>query len=325
MWVQAPVNPRLSFWQITLRAIPIVAALVSTALLAYFVLIGQRSPPVAQFQQQPMAQDGLQQGQFQPPPQQQMAPNGQQAGQFQQQPQPMVRQPQQQMAESGQGPQIEQQAQDELIAPDPHPAMPNDDKIFLLIQSTLIALNQANTSGNYSVLRDMAAPGFREANSTVKLAEIFANFRVRKLDLTPILLFQPKLLRRPLMSDTGMLRITGFVPTAPERVNFDLIFQSLQGRWRLYGVAVNTSPVQPQPVEDAPPAPAPKSEAPEKPAPQAAKPAAPAKKAAGGEAVSTGEKPAAAQVDIRDRLDNPPPPPPPAKPKPKTIFNPFGN
>ncbi len=37
-----------------------------------------------------------------------------------------------------------------------------------------------------------------------------------------------------------MLRITGFFPTSPERVNFDLIFQPVQGKWRLYGIAANT-------------------------------------------------------------------------------------
>ena len=39
-----------------------------------------------------------------------------------------------------------------------------------------------------------------------------------------------------------MIRIVGFFPTSPERVNFDLIFQPVQSHWRLFGIAINTSP-----------------------------------------------------------------------------------
>jgi hypothetical protein len=98
--------------------------------------------------------------------------------------------------------------------------MPNGDKLIMLINSALIALNQANATGNYTVLRDMAAPSFQRANSPERLAQLFSNLRSRNLDLTPILLFQPKLYQRPQMNDRGMLRITGFFPTSPERVKF---------------------------------------------------------------------------------------------------------
>ena len=44
------------------------------------------------------------------------------------------------------------------------------------------------------------------------------------------------------MNGQGMVRVTGFFPTEPERVNFDFIFQPVQGQWRLFGIAVKTSP-----------------------------------------------------------------------------------
>ena len=129
--------------------------------------------------------------------------------------------------------------------PNPLPPVPSDDKLLILINSTIIALNQANATGNYTVLRDMAAPAFKRVNSPERLAQVFANLRNRNLDLSPVVLFQPKLLRKPAISDRGMLRITGFFPTAPERVNFDLVFQPVRGRWRLFGIAVNTQRAQP--------------------------------------------------------------------------------
>ena len=39
-----------------------------------------------------------------------------------------------------------------------------------LIRSTLLTLNDANRSGNYTVMHDLAAPGFREKNSAADLA-----------------------------------------------------------------------------------------------------------------------------------------------------------
>jgi len=194
----------LSFWQITLRAIPIVVAIASTALLAYF-LFSERSQPFAQLQQEPQQQ--------QPGPQPDQSAPQQQA--------PAEQPPQRQA----------QPQQEEPTEPVQRLPMPNDDKLLMLISSSLIALNQANATGNYTVLRDMAAPGFQRANSPERLSQIFTNLRSRNFDLSPILLYQPKLVRKPEINAKGMLRITGFFPTAPERVNFDLIFQPVKGKW----------------------------------------------------------------------------------------------
>lgn len=111
-----------------------------------------------------------------------------------------------------------------------------------LICSTLIALNQANATGNYSVFREMGAPGFQVVNSTAKLSEIFAELRGKNFDLSPIVVMQPKLLRRPELDKGGMLRVTGFFLTQPERLNFDLIYEPVDGQWRLFGIAANTTP-----------------------------------------------------------------------------------
>jgi hypothetical protein len=136
------------------------------------------------------------------------------------------------------------------------PGVPSDQKIAILIFSSLIALNQANATGNYTVLREMGAPGFQAGNSPARLTEAFANLRRRKLDLSPVLLFQPKLLRKPEINADGMLRVTGFFPTQPERVNFDLLFQFVQGHWLLFGIAADTSPAPPPAAASFEPAPA---------------------------------------------------------------------
>jgi hypothetical protein len=159
---------------------------------------------------------------------------------------PLFGQPQQEQAQSSVPKAKPAQSNSELPAPPaPGPVVPSDPKLWMLITSTLIALNQANATGNYTVLRDMGAPGFQTANSSAQLAEAFANLRHRDLDLSPLLLFQPKLLRKPEIDAKGMLRITGFFPTQPEQVDFDLLFQLVAGQWRLFGISVDTSQARP--------------------------------------------------------------------------------
>lgn len=121
------------------------------------------------------------------------------------------------------------------------PNLPGPRRTNLLIRSTIIALNQANMTGNYSVLRDLGAPGFQEANNAARLAEIFAPLRKRNIDLNPVMFFDPRLIRPPAIQGNGILRLSGFVPTEPEQIDFDLAFQKVGGEWRLFGIAVDTS------------------------------------------------------------------------------------
>ena len=44
------------------------------------------------------------------------------------------------------------------------PQMPDSARLAIMIQNTLLALNQANLTGNYSVMRDLATPSFQAAN-----------------------------------------------------------------------------------------------------------------------------------------------------------------
>jgi hypothetical protein len=122
------------------------------------------------------------------------------------------------------------------------PQVPDPYKLNMLIRTTLIALNQANRTGNYTVLRDLAAPAFQRTNNAARLAEIFAKLRKRDLDLSPILFFQPKLQGPANLTDNGLLRLTGYFETKPERISFDMLFQPVASDWRLFGLAVDVAP-----------------------------------------------------------------------------------
>jgi hypothetical protein len=119
--------------------------------------------------------------------------------------------------------------------------MPDSLTMIALIRGAVIALNQANMAGDYSVLRDFAAPGFQQANSLAQLGTIFAQLRARQLDLGPVAVIDPRLFRPPAIDQRGFLRLTGYFPSRPEQVNFDLAFQFVDDHWRLFGIGLNTS------------------------------------------------------------------------------------
>ena len=125
------------------------------------------------------------------------------------------------------------------------PALPDTATMVVLIRGAVIALNQANMTGNYSVLRDMSAPGFQAGNSFAKISTIFAELRNRHLDLAPIAAIDPRLFNSATIDKGGLLRLTGFFASRPEQVNFDLAFQLVDERWRLFGIGLNTSREEP--------------------------------------------------------------------------------
>lgn len=135
----------------------------------------------------------------------------------------------------------------------PQPAQIDRNGVLILIRSTLLALHEANETGNYTVLRDLSAPGFRDANTAARIGEIFASQRAQKLDLSGVAVLDPQLTLLPQIEANGLLHMAGFFPSVPSQVNFELLYAPVDGRWRLFGISVNvgsstpTAPSPPQP------------------------------------------------------------------------------
>jgi len=75
--------------------------------------------------------------------------------------------------------------------------MPDAQKIVLLLRGTLSTLNDALQTGNFTVLRDVAAPGFREVNSAARLSQIFSSLVQQGVDLSPVAVITPQLAEAP--------------------------------------------------------------------------------------------------------------------------------
>lgn len=121
--------------------------------------------------------------------------------------------------------------------------------VLILVRGAMSVLDNANKTGNYTVLRDLSAPAFAAANDPSRLAEIFANIRRNNIDLSGTLVLEPQLTQLPEFDKNGNLHISGFFPSAPMQVNFQLIFAPVRGQWRLLGITTDvgsSGPVAPE-------------------------------------------------------------------------------
>lgn len=146
----------------------------------------------------------------------------------------------------------------------PTPAVIDRNGVLILIRSTLLALDQANKTGNYTVLRDLGSPGFH-SNTAARLAEIFAAQRKDNIDLSGTAVLDPQLTLLPQIEANGMMHMAGFFPSVPTQVNFEMAFAPVDRQWRLFGVSVSfgqASPVAP-PSPEPPPEAQPKGKAPQ--------------------------------------------------------------
>jgi hypothetical protein len=174
----------------------------------------------------------------------------------------------------------------EARAQAPKPAQIDRNGVLILIRSSLLALDQANKTGNYTVLRDLGAPGF-QSNTAARLGEIFAKLRNDNLDLSGVAVIDPQLNLLPQIEASGLMHMAGFFPSVPTQVNFDLAFAPVNGQWRLFGISVSIG--QSAPAAPAPPEP---PVAQKQPAANGAKPSAAAKPAPPTKLAPADNKPA---------------------------------
>lgn len=133
-------------------------------------------------------------------------------------------------------------------AAQPQVVMPDAEKIVLLLRTTLITLNDAIQTGNYTVLRDRGAPGFRDANSAARLSQSFSDIASKGIDLSVVTVMAPQLTEPPdLDQQKGMLHLKGYFPSKPVQINFEVLYQAVAGHWQLFGLSVQPGAPVPAP------------------------------------------------------------------------------
>lgn len=149
-------------------------------------------------------------------------------------------------------PAIAQQQQLAQPSVQPPPSVrptPSQLELSKLLWSTIAAVDHANQSGNYSVLRDISAQNFQINFNPARLTEIFAGLRGLNLDLSNALLVPPTYYEAPTMISNDVFRVRGVFQLRPISIGFDVYYQWEQGRWKLFGIDL-----QPQQMIEAQPA-----------------------------------------------------------------------
>ncbi|MEO0699236.1 MAG: hypothetical protein AAFY81_05905 [Pseudomonadota bacterium] len=115
---------------------------------------------------------------------------------------------------------------------------PSQLELSRMIWSTVAAVDHANRSGNYSVLRDISAQNFQINYNPARLTEIFAGLRNSNIDLSTALLVPPTYYEAPQMLNENLFRVKGLFQLRPVSIQFDMAFQWEQGRWKLAGIDI---------------------------------------------------------------------------------------
>ena len=113
----------------------------------------------------------------------------------------------------------------------------NQNLSNVLVKNVLLALNNANVTGNYSVLRELGTAEFQGRNSSVALHRVFAILRQRVPDMSIISIMLPKYPKPPLIQGNAV-RMIGFFETRPRQINFNLGFKFVNKRWRLQSIGI---------------------------------------------------------------------------------------
>jgi hypothetical protein len=108
------------------------------------------------------------------------------------------------------------------------------------VRSVLSTLNDANRSGNYSVLRDLAASEFKDEHSVDDLGRAFARLRESGTELSFVNRTAPEFNSSSLIESDGSMKLEGRFRGPAEDLEFAMTFVEQEGRWRLRTLDVST-------------------------------------------------------------------------------------
>jgi hypothetical protein len=110
--------------------------------------------------------------------------------------------------------------------------LPNQNLQEVLIKTTLLTFNDANVTGNYSVLHAKAAKPFRDQFTPDRLKEIFKAFAEKHIDFDIIAAKTPLPTQEPKIDENGHLTLQGYFDTTPNHVYYDLHYILSEGEWK---------------------------------------------------------------------------------------------
>lgn len=102
----------------------------------------------------------------------------------------------------------------------------------------MIAVDNANRTGNYDVIYGLMSPRFQSTNTAATLARTFAPLRRNRVDIGRAILMSPNYYTPPNITQSGQLRLRGGFDYRPKSVRFDLVFEPVNGGWGLSAISI---------------------------------------------------------------------------------------
>jgi hypothetical protein len=117
--------------------------------------------------------------------------------------------------------------------------LPDDDEQDILIRSTLMTFNDANMTGNYSVLLAKAAKQFQSQFTVEQLAASFEEFRKKELYFEEVVTVDYDSYEKAKFDSDGALVLAGVFKTDDMRVKYRLRFAQNNKVWKVIGIYVD--------------------------------------------------------------------------------------
>ncbi|MCK1545368.1 hypothetical protein IVA87_19495 [Bradyrhizobium sp. 147] len=117
--------------------------------------------------------------------------------------------------------------------------LPTDDEQDVLVRTTLMTFNDANITGNYSVLLAKGSRQFQEQMTAEKLGAAFESFRSKKLFFEGIVTDDYESQQKAKLDSEGALVLAGEFKNDEVRVKYKLRFAQNDNAWKVIGIDVD--------------------------------------------------------------------------------------
>jgi hypothetical protein len=113
----------------------------------------------------------------------------------------------------------------------------------ILIKTSLLTLNDAIVSGNFTVLHAKAAKPLREQFGPDDVKQAFKKFVEQKIDMAAIAASSPVATDAAQIDDRGALLLRGRFDVGSSRVSYKLDFVPSEGEWKPIKLNVDVKPL----------------------------------------------------------------------------------
>jgi hypothetical protein len=125
------------------------------------------------------------------------------------------------------------------LAPARAAEIPSDDEQDVLVRTTLMTFNDANMTGNYSVLLAKASKQFQSQVTDDKLAAAFEGFRTNELFFESVVADDYESADKAKIDSDGVLTLAGVFKDDDVQVKYRLRFVENGKVWKLLGINVD--------------------------------------------------------------------------------------